>query len=81
VPPEVPDGLAALGFRDDGRAANEKLHAMTAKTSSRSGVARLPAAVAGLWGAGLWTVPALAGSGQPSPKQMIFQDAVTPIAE
>jgi cytochrome c oxidase subunit II len=58
---------------------------MTAKTSSRSGIAGLLSAVAGIWGAGLWTVlaaaPALAGSGQPSPKQITFQDAVTPIAE
>lgn len=30
---------------------------------------------------GLFSVPAAAGSGQPSPKQMGFQEAVTPIAE
>jgi cytochrome c oxidase subunit 2 len=57
---------------------------MTAKTSSRSGVARLIAG-AGLWGAalsaGLGMAPALAGSGQPSPKQIGFQQAATPIAE
>jgi len=31
--------------------------------------------------AGLFAAPALAGSGQPSPKQIGFQEAVTPIAE
>jgi cytochrome c oxidase subunit 2 len=31
-------------------------------------------------GAGLFAAPALAGSGQPSPKQMGFQEAVTPVA-
>jgi cytochrome c oxidase subunit 2 len=49
---------------------------MTAKTSSRRGAAWLLAA-----GAGLWAAPALAGSGQPTPRQIGFQDAVTPIAE
>src|SRR5262249_8823213 len=37
------------------------------------------AALVGVLGAAL-TVPALAGSGQPSPRQIGFQDAVTPIA-
>ncbi|HJZ43253.1 MAG TPA: cytochrome c oxidase subunit II [Hyphomicrobiaceae bacterium] len=40
--------------------------------------------LAGLFGAlvtALPTVPALAGSGQPSPRQIGFQEAVTPIAE
>jgi cytochrome c oxidase subunit 2 len=32
-------------------------------------------------GASVLAAPALAGSGQPSPKQMTFQEAVTPIAE
>jgi cytochrome c oxidase subunit 2 len=32
-------------------------------------------------GAGLCATPALAGSGQPSPRQLGFQEAVTPIAE
>src|SRR5262245_8700404 len=46
--------------------------------SPRGGVlAGLGALMAGV----LMTVPALAGSGQPSPKQIGFQDAVTPIAE
>jgi cytochrome c oxidase subunit 2 len=56
---------------------------MTANTSSRSGVARLLAG-AGLWalpGTMLATAPALAGSGQPSYKQLGFQEAATPIAE
>jgi cytochrome c oxidase subunit II len=41
------------------------------------------AMLAGLWGAlgtGLLAAPAAAGSGQPSPKQIGFQEAVTPIA-
>ena len=29
---------------------------------------------------GGWTIPALAGSGQPTPKQYTFQEAVTPVA-
>src|SRR5262245_61048927 len=46
--------------------------------SPRGGVlAGLGALMAGV----LMTVPALAGSGQPSPRQIGFQDAVTPIAE
>lgn len=49
---------------------------MTGKTSSHSGLCTMLAA-----GAGLWAEPALAGSGQPSPKQIGFQEAVTPIAE
>lgn len=45
--------------------------------SPRSGVlASLGAVMAGL----CMTAPALAGSGQPSPRQIGFQDAVTPIA-
>lgn len=36
---------------------------------------------AGTWSAVCaWTAAAWAGAGQPSPKQMVFQDAVTPIA-
>jgi cytochrome c oxidase subunit 2 len=49
---------------------------MTGKTLSHSGLSTTLAA-----GAGLWAAPALAGSGQPSPKQITFQDAATPIAE
>ena len=49
---------------------------MTGKTSSHSGLSTTLAA-----GAGLWAVPALAGSGQPSPKQIGFQEPATPIAE
>jgi cytochrome c oxidase subunit II len=61
-----------------GRAANEKLRAMTGKTPSHSGLSTVLAAGAGLWAA---PAPALAGSGQPSPRQITFQEAVTPIAE
>ena len=49
---------------------------MTGKTLSHSGLSTALAA-----GAGLWTAPALAGSGQPSPKQIGFQEAATPMAE
>ena len=48
---------------------------MTGRTWSRTGLVALLAA------AGLSTPPALAGSGQPSPGQITFQEAVTPIAE
>lgn len=40
--------------------------------------------LAGLFGAltpPLWALPAFAGTGQPSPKQIGFQDSVTPIAD
>jgi cytochrome c oxidase subunit 2 len=46
-----------------------------------SGVAALGATVGAPLGATLLAAPALAGSGQPSPGQIGFQDAVTPIAE
>ena len=49
---------------------------MTGKTPSHCGLSTVLAA-----GAGLWAAPALAGSGQPSPRQITFQEAVTPIAE
>ena len=49
---------------------------MTGKTLRHSGLSTMLAA-----GAGLWAAPALAGSGQPSPKQIGFQEAATPIAE
>lgn len=45
------------------------------------GAIRGLAVAAGTWSAVCgWTAAALAGAGQPSPKQMVFQDAVTPIA-
>jgi cytochrome c oxidase subunit 2 len=50
---------------------------MTGANVSRAGLSRLFAAV----GAGLPAAPALAGSGQPTPGQITFQEAVTPIAE
>ena len=49
---------------------------MTGKTLSHSGLSTMLAA-----GAGLWAVPALAGSGQPSPKQVGFQEPATAMAE
>ena len=40
----------------------------------------IPAGLCAALGAGLLAAPALAGSGQPSPKQIGFQEAVTPVA-
>jgi cytochrome c oxidase subunit 2 len=40
----------------------------------------MPAAALAVAGGGVFAVPALAGSGQPSPKQLGFQEAVTPVA-
>src|SRR5262249_50986177 len=48
---------------------------MTGKTLSHSGLSITLAT-----GAGLWAAPALAGSGQPSAKQLTVQDAGTPVA-
>jgi len=48
---------------------------MTGKNLSRAGLSWWLAAT------GLSASPALAGSGQPSPRQITFQEAVTPIAE
>jgi cytochrome c oxidase subunit II len=42
---------------------------------------RMLAGVSGALGLGVLSLPALAGTGQPSPKQITFQEAVTPIAE
>jgi cytochrome c oxidase subunit 2 len=49
---------------------------MIERSLSRRMLARLAAAVS----TGLFAWPALAGSGQPSPKQIGFQEAVTPVA-
>jgi len=49
---------------------------MIERSLSQTMLARLAMAV----GAGFFAWPALAGSGQPSPKQMGFQEAVTPVA-
>ncbi len=42
---------------------------------------RMLAGLSGALGTGLLAVPAWAGTGQPSPKQINFQEAVTPIAD
>ena len=49
---------------------------MTERRLSKGTLAGLFAAL----GAGSLAAPALAGSGQPTPKQMGFQEAVTPVA-
>ena len=51
---------------------------MSSKDRSRGSLFRLLAAAGG---ASLFGASAMAGSGQPSPKQITFQEAVTPIAE